>query len=110
MKTKMTKYVDSDKWHGDKAQHTPGPWCINGEQITGNNDEGCIIAQIECKIYDERLAMDEAKANGLLIAAAPELLEALQVAKAVLASHELQDSIYDAARNKINEAITKATS
>lgn len=63
-------------------KHTPGPWRFytepqpNGCPIVGN-DKGLMVAMLAHSInYPEQFG--EAMANAQLIAAAPELLEALQ--------------------------------
>lgn len=59
-------------------KHTPGPWMFNEStrQITGNNDDGCIVVrEVMHQIYDERLETEEMNANAKLIVAAPDLLE-----------------------------------
>lgn len=55
-----------------KAQHTPGPWHINrdGNDVENVNDAGV------CAMY----ADETSEANARLIAAAPEMLEALRIA------------------------------
>ena len=70
---------------------TPGPWKIEDytQQITGNNDEGCIIGSLNSRIYDETPDYDEMQANGNLIEAAPEMYEAL---KYVVKYHRNHDS------------------
>lgn len=50
-------------------QHTPGPWSIDDGQI--RNSEGDSLGSVPCTLGDETDA-----ANGRLMAAAPELLEA----------------------------------
>ncbi len=47
--------------------HTPGPWILDGMDVEA---KGWPICNIGCA--------EDAKANGLLIAAAPELLTALE--------------------------------
>jgi hypothetical protein len=61
-----------------KTTHTPGPWRVHEKSPTLVIDKhGLVIAQAhsyaECGIM-----RDEAEANARLIAAAPELLEALE--------------------------------
>lgn len=68
------------------SKHTPGPWTVeNGE---GDADGGLIVAsENECICVLQRnefTGLDD-KVNGQLIAAAPELLEVLQVARVMLA-------------------------
>lgn len=57
--------------------HTKGPWSINSGRIYGTSTEYPIA-----EIFDIYIEGEEAKANGHLISAAPELLarlEALEV-------------------------------
>ena len=60
------------------TQHTPGPWQIGGELISqeGTNIE---IASVWAQSANRKFAPSQSKAdaNAHLIAAAPELLEAL---------------------------------
>ena len=58
-----------------QSKHTPGPWEVQGSTyITVNS---LILAH--CKQMGH-VALEEAEANSRLIAAAPDLLEALKVA------------------------------
>jgi len=85
------------------AKHTPGPWGVtpgDGRYIVGAaGDE--VIASVE----GQNQAVDEA--NALLIAAAPELLDALRKsARALKGAHRntyIQDAI-----NAVEAAIAKA--
>lgn len=63
------------------SKHTPGPWFINGPwNVYSDNDrfrntgDGC-VANI---VHGRGVTADEREANGNLIAAAPELLAALE--------------------------------
>lgn len=66
----------------DKAEHTPGPWSLNGKHApwictVGNNiDDPAIfgrpVADGETYLFGDKLA------DARLIAAAPELLEVLE--------------------------------
>lgn len=69
-----------------ETKHTPGPWNANWTRISGQAI-GFHIADSKhgslrpiCEAYDNTGAMsaDEIEANARLIAAAPELLEALR--------------------------------
>jgi hypothetical protein len=62
--------------------HTPGPWEDNGiglifGQASGNAEEAPFIADV-CKDGPGGFYSDEEQANARLIAAAPELLTALE--------------------------------
>ena len=95
------------------AKHTPGPWeTVGAKYIWKTGDVGgavAIIAEPECESSNDfrpvRIASErweEAMANARLIAAAPELLEALK---------ELRDFYTDnfgLPAAKANAAIAKA--
>lgn len=61
--------------------HTPGPWTLDGSQHTMNLDvlgpKGR-IAMLDCENFD--LGDHELGANAALIAAAPDMLAALEAA------------------------------
>ena len=58
-------------------KHTPGPWAVSGREINGPIDTGVIVARIpEWGILAD--APDPGRANARLIAAAPDLLAALE--------------------------------
>ena len=71
-------------------QHTPGPWHFfqHSRLITTQQPEKTVIAEVTL------LSQSERKANGHLIAAAPELLRALQEARQSYA--EIAQAIADA--------------
>lgn len=92
------------------AQHTPGPWRFytgpqpHGCPIVGNG-RGLMLAMLSHSVNypDQR---DEANANARLIAAAPELLEALKdmiVLQAGISSDPVETL------HKARDAIAKAT-
>jgi len=61
------------------TQHTPGPWLINTLEVVPfsiHAHRGC-VAEVSRGTMNEVKA-DEIEANARLIAAAPDLLEALQ--------------------------------
>ena len=74
-----------------KTKHTPGPWTVeNGKRARGYMTavmrDGFAIADVPClrgDPYDD----DEADANAHLIAAAPDLLAALQETLRALECH-----------------------
>ena len=85
------------------SKHTPGPWFVayNYGHMTGvrakNEDIGRWVAQAWCQTSQPTSAdaharqVEQNEANARLIAAAPELLEALQACEMRL-THLAQDS------------------
>ena len=67
------------------SEHTPGPWCIKDHRNVG---EGFSItnAVADGPFYDGIASLADVEADARLIAAAPELLEALR---------ELTDDVAD---------------
>ena len=82
--------------------HTPGPWVYNGNtvQSAGRHYSSTLIATTSMAPHFE-----QAKANARLIAAAPELLEALIDAQEALCDLPLMAPIV----LKMRAAIAKAT-
>lgn len=90
--------------------HTPGPWEIHqrwpnyhGAEIRAGNIS---LADLRCNGHNER----HGEANARLIAAAPELLDALQKLVAFMADDEPYDdpisaTLFDKAINAIAKAI-----
>lgn len=66
----------------EKNKHTPGPWkatAKEGNHIIHSNTESNCLAIVGTGIFNsDPLRWEEARANAALIAAAPDLLEALQ--------------------------------
>lgn len=96
-----------------KSTHTPAPWKIFWGNYTHfatiNKDTNKRICAIEIKDNKE---IDEQTANVRLMAAAPELLDALELADDVLrAITENHGSKYDGSLTQIQiaDAIKKAT-
>jgi hypothetical protein len=58
----------------NQPQHTQGPWYAHTTFISGETDN---IAIAQCS-YRGEVDLDEAMANAQLIAAAPDMLEALE--------------------------------
>jgi hypothetical protein len=90
------------------TQHTPGPWHISGSTVKGPHPKDPqnrlrIVAQT---VFDKGTWIDETRANARLIAAAPDLLEALQYMANVCPSI---DSTGDDAHTKARATIAKAT-
>ncbi len=60
--------------------HTPGPWqaCKNGI-VEGKSALVADVFAVEARSYDDETEGSEARANAALIAASPDLLEALEI-------------------------------
>ena len=90
------------------SKHTPGPWAHTGNgDITGIEDNGFGRGSVDvCSVY-LRTVKGRTEANARLIAAAPDLLEAL---KGALEHWPVPSSIckdrpaYEAARAAIKKA------
>lgn len=83
-------------------KHTPGPWCVEGVGIRAlvrAGTSGVIVA------VRHRLSAQENEANARLIAAAPELLEALEN----ILSNCLDSDGLSRAYENARAAIAKAT-
>lgn len=88
---------------GHSAAHTPGPWVLDPcWDILGNTDDGNGMV---CQITTDAVPRAEAEANARLIAAAPCLLEALNLV-AWSGKFECFD---DDAWELVNAAIDRAT-
>lgn len=101
------------------TKHTPGPWCLNNGAIIGNNG-GTFVAEEprlqwqatflkdsnSLPVEKQQQIIAEAKANARLIAAAPELLEALRLARKYVADMPI---LGDEDLAIIDTAIAKAT-
>ena len=99
----------------NEAKHTPSPWWVDD---FGNGDVRVVVDPVKgmpppicdgrtfvCKLYQQDERGIDAKANARLIAAAPELLEALQAIMEDIDSEFGTDYDY----NKARAAIAKAT-
>ncbi len=99
----MTKASNTTK------QHTPGPWGLCDDRkdgvsvITSGGDDGRSIAFIELVDVSE----PELEANARLIAAAPDLLAALE-AMVAADEHGWPVNMGGSARDAANDAIAKA--
>ena len=93
---------DAPDCAGRNGAHTPGPWVIDPcWDILGNTDDGNGMV---CQITTDAVPRAEAEANARLIAAAPDLLAALQQAE-----QQLDYGQIDAAHRIIIAAIARAT-
>lgn len=104
------------------SKHTPGPWRLSDESpriikkdFRGiGRDSGCLIASTMGRDDSGFYASNkEADANARLIAAAPDLLEALECmiigACAVAVPHNGERAVLQEAVNIARAAIAKAT-
>ena len=86
------------------STHTPGPWLIEPTDTSkAIVTDDCVIC--EMAPWDDEY-QDELEANARLIAAAPDLLEA---AIALQVAAPLGQSEWNAAADKLDKAISKAT-
>lgn len=117
-----------------ELKHTASPWAVRGWRITGSTAAADYVAteavkeampevfvrtvgQLHgigkaavCTVYG--MSAEEAEANALLLAAAPELLAAAEAAKAILGRQKWLDTSTDPealALRQLRAAIVKAT-
>ena len=102
------------------AAHTPGPWnyAQRGTQVWGRSVGGCRLAESDHLIADIRgwghiqylpNGAEVQDANGRLIAAAPDLLDKLKEAVAVLEAFKFQSQTAAQVLDEANLVIAKAT-
>lgn len=91
------------------TQHTPGPWAAE-PAITGEVDIISDAARLPVctvpKLHPGRMSPKERQANARLIAAAPQLFEALQLAEATierLNRHDSANGTLDVIRTALSE-------
>jgi len=71
-----------------QGKHTPGPWKVDsGEALKVRNNSGSIATIMQTHLTGRR-SNDETMANARLIAAAPDMLEALSIARAEIVALE----------------------
>lgn len=86
------------------STHTPGPWLIEPTDTSkAIVTDDCVICEMAVWAYEHQ---KEIEANAHLIAAAPDLLEA---AIALQVAAPLGQSEWNAAADKLDKAISKAT-
>lgn len=95
--------------------HTPGPWQLSGHEVIVKNHGSVAIATTDIGMVATK---EEREANARLIAAAPELLSALENAEASIelvrcldageAIDTEADNMLDSLQNRIRAAIAKA--
>lgn len=85
-------------------KHTQGPWKVSIDGITVIHDCGKLgllplfLQPLETRIFEKpRLPISEMQANAHLIAAAPEMLEALEQALRLIAVAEINNAFKDCA-------------
>ena len=90
------------------AEHTPGPWVVYDDSNNGktNRIEIAALGKTVARIYHS--VPEEDLPNARLIAAAPDLLEALEAVKNWDVSNLALDIPFDV-RQKMQAAIAKAT-
>ena len=97
-----------------KVSHTPGPWTDNiagiwreeGVQVYDSCRQVVAIACHVSEIIPDAPSNEESQANAKLIAAAPEMLEALiKVNHAIQSSNMKGTILHDEVRNAIKKAI-----
>lgn len=105
-----------------ETKHTPGPWVQHGTQVTDADGYEIADAQETCILlgYSEKLGIDhwanddrasrdrseqEAEANARLIAAAPQMLEALQD---VISNDDLSRNDWDRETMRVLRAVQAA--
>ena len=93
----------------ENAKHTPGPWMVKGNN-TAVWSGGKFITRTEYDAYSNCVnSKNEAEANAHLIATAPELLAALELALTTLSSVACNESDeIDNVKTEIANAINKA--
>jgi hypothetical protein len=100
------KGSDMNKTKTQEARHTPGAWYVSGNYVQSvkRDTDGYICEP-------EGLTKEEAQANAALIAAAPELLEALKLAEELLSGWMEEHGVNadkDANVEIIRQTISKA--
>ena len=97
-------YTVSDLTAEKVCKHTPGPWKLDDDDaVIGITDDGGNIVCLGPEGWEKSMARWEA--NARLIAAAPELLEALQSIVGELDEGE----VWGSSITKAKAAIAKAT-
>ena len=94
------------------SKHTPGPWAYGGREFNDVREaDGELVAvALHLRVKKPERSIAEAKANARLIAAAPDLLEALQPFVLANSSEEhINLMIRTSDVTKARAAIAKAT-
>jgi hypothetical protein len=89
------------------AKHTPGPWHIDAGVIKAGDVRERVSIGI---VFDwSENAPEEAAANARLIAAAPELLDALRALVFATPYHIKTNEKFNAAWRRANDLVAKTT-
>jgi len=93
------------------SAHTPGPWAVDGTLHSGDLD--VISAEGRITMIDDSRATGwnepTIKANARLIAAAPDLLAALQIVAGIWSHDQTANIDPESPLAKVRAAIKKAT-
>ena len=96
-----------------EAKHTPGPWRATMGTSQMSDPGTTIYHQGRWGVYSDADSHGDQEADARLIAAAPELLEALKHCEDVFMRHEINrvdgEQISELALSVIRAAIAKAT-
>jgi len=89
------------------AKHTPGPWKHIGNGIVAPvNDPKEKHGEIDASVFGD--TVEQNRANGNLIAAAPEMLEACKVAFAWSCTRSETRHKWTASDQKVHEVLKRA--
>ncbi len=90
-----------------EAKHTPGPWTFGhwGNDFWVGTEPSGLTGKVARVIWQMGERVEEGRENARLISAAPEMLEALKIADAVLSGAHMNMKIVE---KKIKAAIAKA--
>ncbi|MDE9773729.1 hypothetical protein OS049_07755 [Pseudomonas aeruginosa] len=89
------------------SKHTPGPWYRDGTTVYALNPQN--FNRFSAQIHGAHTPQSELEAVARLVAAAPELLEALQDLDALRGPFPPSDEAVEDAWRKASAAIAKAT-
>jgi hypothetical protein len=97
------------------AEYTKGPWNVEADSLKGDghvaiSGEGWEeFATVVIRMKNKRRDEPEGLANARLIAAAPQLLWALEQVDTYLSPMDWEEDVYAEIRGVIHDAIAKAT-
>lgn len=91
------------------SKHTPGPWHLDGMLVLSDGHSPRTVATVAHDQQGLRRGMETSEANALLIAAAPDLLEACMLAMKATSIKAFETMDDQQAHDAIVAAITKAT-